>query len=50
MERYRPNRELKNSEDAQDALIGDYFRYNDLLRMEADDILMNISEIENPNY
>jgi hypothetical protein len=50
MERRRPNRELKNSEDVQDALIEDYFRYNDLLRMEADDILMNISEIESPNY
>jgi hypothetical protein len=34
----------------QDALIEDYFRYNDLSRMEADDILMNISEIESPNY
>jgi hypothetical protein len=44
------NRELKNSEDVQDALIEDYFRYNDLSRMEADDILMNISEIEIPNY
>ena len=32
------------------ALIEDYFRYNDLSRMEADDILMNISEIESPNY
>jgi hypothetical protein len=50
MERRRPNRELKNSEDVQDALIEDYFRYNDLSRMEADDILMNISEIESPNY
>ena len=35
MERRRPNRELKNSEDVQDALIEDYFRYNDLLRMEG---------------
>jgi hypothetical protein len=34
----------------QDALIEDYFRYDDLSRMEADDILMNISEIEDPNY
>jgi hypothetical protein len=50
MERRRPNRELKNSEDVQDALIEDYFRYNDLSRMEADDILMNISEIESPYY
>ena len=50
MERRRPNRELKNSEDVQDALIEDYFRYNDLSRMEADDILMNISEIESLNY
>jgi hypothetical protein len=50
MERRRLNRELKNSEDVQDALIEDYFRYNDLSRMEADDILMNISEIESPNY
>jgi hypothetical protein len=50
MERPRPNRELKNSEDMQDALIEDYFRYNDLSRMETDDILMNISEIESPNY
>jgi hypothetical protein len=41
---------LKNSEDVQIALIEDYFRYNDLSRMEADDILMNISEIESPNY
>ena len=32
------------------ALIEDYFRYNDLSRMEADDILMNISEIESSNY
>jgi DNA integrity scanning protein DisA with diadenylate cyclase activity len=46
MERCRLNRELKNSEDVQDALIEDYFRYNDLSRMEADDILMNIFEIE----
>jgi hypothetical protein len=50
MERHRPNRELKNSEDVQDVLIEDYFKYNDLSRMEADDILMNISEIESPNY
>jgi hypothetical protein len=50
MERRRPNRELKNSEDVQDALIEDYFRHDDLSRMEADDILMNISEIESPNY
>jgi hypothetical protein len=50
MERRRPNRELQNSEDVQDALIEDYFRYNDLSRMEADDILMNISEIESLNY
>ena len=50
MERRRPSRELKNSEDVQDALIEDYFRYNDLSRMKADDILMNISEIEIPNY
>ena len=50
MERRRPNRELKNSEDVQDVLIEDYFRYNDLSRMEADDILINISEIESPNY
>ena len=50
METRRPNRELKNSEDVQDALIEDYFRYNDLSRMEADDILMKISEIESPNY
>jgi hypothetical protein len=34
----------------QDALIEDYFRYDDLSRMVADDILMNISEIESPNY
>jgi hypothetical protein len=34
MERRRPNIELKNSEDVQDALIEDYFRYNDLSRME----------------
>ena len=50
MKRDRPTRELKNSEDVQDTLIEDYFRYNDLSRMEADDILMNISEIESPNY
>jgi hypothetical protein len=50
MERRRPNRKLKNSDDVQDALIEGYFRYNDLSRMEADEILMNISEIENPNY
>jgi hypothetical protein len=50
MERRRPNRELKNSEDVHNALIEDYFRYDDLSRMEADDILMNISEIEDPNY
>jgi hypothetical protein len=50
MERRRPNRELKNSEDVQDALIEDYFRYNNLSRMEADDILMHISEIESPYY
>jgi hypothetical protein len=35
----------KNSQDLQDALIEDNFRYNDLSRVEADDILMNISEI-----
>ena len=50
MERRRPNRELKNSKDVQDALIEDYSRYNDRSRMETDDILMNISEIESPNY
>ena len=50
MERGRPTRELKNSEDVQDTLIEDYIRYNDLSRMEADDILMNMSEIESPNY
>ena len=50
MERRRLNRELKNSEDVQDVLIEDYFRYNDLSRMEADDILMNIAEIESLNY
>ena len=50
MERRRPNKELKNSEDVQDALIEDNFRYDDLSRMEADDILMNISEIESLNY
>jgi hypothetical protein len=50
MERRRPNRELKNPEDVQDVLIEDYFRYDDLSRMEADDILMNVSEIESPNY
>ena len=50
MERRRPNRELKNSEDVQDALIEDYFRYNNLSGMEADNILMNISEIESLNY
>jgi homoserine trans-succinylase len=50
MERRRPNRELKNSEDVQDALIEDYFKYDDLSRMEADGILMNISEIESLNY
>ena len=50
MERRRPNRELKNSEDVQDALIEDYFRYDVLSRLEADDKLMNISEIESPNY
>ena len=44
MERRRPNKELKNSEDVQDALIEDNFRYDDLSRMEADDILMHISE------
>jgi hypothetical protein len=49
MERRRPNRELKNYEDVQDALIEDYFRYDDLSKMEADDMLMNISEIESPN-
>ena len=42
MERRRPNRELKNSEDVQDALIEDYFRYDDLSRMEVD---YNISMI-----
>jgi len=40
MERCRPNRELKNSEDVQDALIEDYFRYDDLSRMEAEAISM----------
>jgi hypothetical protein len=38
MKRCRPNRELKNSEYVQDALIEGYFRYNDLSRMETDDI------------
>ena len=33
---------LENSEDVQDALIEDYFRYDDLLRMEVD---YNISMI-----
>jgi hypothetical protein len=37
-ERRRINREFTNSEDVQDALIVDYFRYDDLSRMEADAI------------
>jgi hypothetical protein len=41
---------MQDADDVQDALIEGYFRYNDLSRMEADDILMNISEIESPNY
>ena len=41
MERRRPNWESKNSEDVQDALIEDYFRYNDLSRMEADEYIWN---------
>jgi hypothetical protein len=40
MERHRPNRELKISEDVQEALIEGYFRYNHLSRMEADDKLL----------
>jgi hypothetical protein len=39
MERRRPNRMLKNSEDVQDPLIEDYYRYNDLSRMEADEYI-----------
>ena len=40
MERCRPNRKLKNSEDVEDELVEDYFRYDDLSRMEADAISM----------
>jgi hypothetical protein len=40
MERRRPNRQLKNSEDVQGALIEEYFRYDDLSRMEAEAISM----------
>ena len=40
MERRRPNRKLKNSEDVQDALIEEYFRYDDLSRMAAEAISM----------
>jgi hypothetical protein len=38
MERRRPNRELTNSEDVQDALIEDNFRYDDLSRIETEAI------------
>jgi hypothetical protein len=41
---------VKKSDHFHVTLIEDYFRYNDLSRMEADDILMNISDIESPNY
>jgi hypothetical protein len=41
MKRRRTNRELKNSEDVQDAIIEDYFRYDDLSRMEAADIFQS---------
>ena len=40
MERYRPNRKLKSSEDVEDGLVEDYFRYDDLSRMEAEAISM----------
>ena len=50
MERRRPNKELKNSEDVQDALIEDYFRYDDLSRMEAEAISIKIAESESSNY
>ena len=40
MERRRPNRELTNSEDVQDALIEDNFRYDDLSIIQAEAISM----------
>jgi len=49
-ERRRPNRELKNSEDVQHAHIEDYFRYDDLSRMEAEAISIKIAESESSNY
>ena len=50
MERCRPNIELKNSEDVQHAHIGDYVRYDDLSRMEAEAISIKIAESESSNY
>jgi len=43
MERHRPTGELKNSKDVQDAHIEDYFRYDDLSRMEAEAISIKIA-------
>jgi hypothetical protein len=48
MERSRPNRELKNSEDVKDALIENYFRYDDLSRMEADDEYVELDLLNLP--
>ena len=50
LERRRPNIELKNSEDVQHAHIGDYFKYDDLSRMEAEAISIKIAESESSNY
>ena len=50
LERRRPNIELKNSEDVQHANIGDYFRYDNLSRMEAEAISIKITESESSNY
>jgi hypothetical protein len=41
MERRRPNRELKNSEDVQDALIEDYFRRIDNMKANKSRLINN---------
>jgi hypothetical protein len=50
MEKRRPNRSLRNSDEVMDALVDDYFRYDELAQMEAEAIRMNIRKEETSMY
>lgn len=42
-------RKITNSEEMQDALVEDYFRYDDLAQMEAEAIRHNVTGVKNDN-